>query len=537
MTMLADAFMGKDSIAIRETIGNEVMNVLPEAGRWFDDMDVIDIGRADGFEVGRDGLIKKRFMGSISGTVRGGQNFNGHRAIYGDKTTALGSAAPFYLSALQTAGPNPLLSPIPAPWGLTMELYSAESTVLLTQAQLQLQMIPAVIKDQISPIFRGMAKNLAHYVSVHFFTDREQGSRLATLGASGTGATEWAYDNTTGVKTLSFYPLERTIMRFIPGQEVDLWDLSGDVRINEVGGVRIPMWVASVSHAKHRVVVAIDPNQDLTAAPWTTLKTDGTLTTGDYIVWADQKGGSGLKAPYGWHDWIKSGGTDSVTGDHTRLLGTAAITTTANDYIDVNQKPAFQSWEQNSIGTLTQQDLELRLDEAVLAAQAYGNTYDTILFSRGVRHAMWQLDLARSYLTNNRPGSQEDYGLGGGFAVTTPSGGKLRGYVASMLEDGEVLALKLKGNWKITTLPQVQGGSTNSQLSPNEGPAKSIPITFKGKLFGFPTDKVPIYNSSAENLDGVHFPAQMIYNFVPSQQVPGFRLTGVTTVRSFSAPA
>lgn len=532
-TTFGDTLMDRDSIVIRELIGTRVMNVLPETGRWFDDMDVIDIGRS-GFEVGRDGLYKKRYWGSIAGSVRGGQNFN-HRAIYGDKTTGLGTS-PFFLHALQATGVNPLLSPVPKPFGFTGELYSGESTVPLTIAQLQLEVTPAVIMDQIAPIFEGAAKNIAHFISCHFFTDREVNHRLATIGGSGSGATQWAYDNTN--KLLSFYPLEKTIMRFVPGMEVDLWDTSAAARINESGGARIPMWVKSVSHMQNRVTIQIDPSQDLTAAPWTALLNNSTesLTLGDAITWADQNSGAGLKAPYGWHDWIKGGSLAGTTAKK-RILGSAAITTTTDDYIDVEERPFAQSYIKESVGTLTQQDLELYCDEASLGLSAYGADLDTIIMSRGVRHAMWQLDLARSYQTNNRPAKQDDYGLRGGFAITCPSGGTLRGYVSPMIEDGEVLGLKIKNNWKVVTLPNPQGAGSNSQLSPNEGPSRQVPILFKGKMFGYPTDKVPIMNANAEHLDGVHFPAMFRYNLLPENQIAGLRLSGVTTSRSFSNPA
>jgi hypothetical protein len=540
MAILSDALMSRDSIAIREEIGKRVMNVLPAHGQWFDDMDVIDVGRASGFEVGRDGLIKKRFMGSITGSVRGGNNYN-HRALYGDKTTAL-TSAPFYLHALQTTGPNPLLSPVPSPYGQTMELYSYEATVPLTVGQLQLQVLPANIKEQIVPIFDGFAKNQALYTSVHFFTNRELDNRLGTLG-SNSGATGWALDNTN--KTLTFYPLEKTTSRFVPGQELDLYDGStsgtsgSDTRLNERGGIRIPMWVQSVSHMTNTVVIAIDPAEDLTAAPWTSIQNNSTeattsLTVGDYVCWADQNTGAGLKSPYGWRDWFKAGGTGNA---NKRLLGSAAITTTANDYIDVEQRPFAQSYRRDSIGTLTQQDLELYLDEAVLALQAYGWGLDSVIMSRGIKHAMWQLDLARSYLVNNRPSTQENYGLAGGFAITTPSGGKLRGYVSPMIEDGVIVAGKFKNNWKVMTLPNPQGGGSNSQLSPDSGPSRSIPVIFKGKLFGYPTDKVPIINAGGEHLDGVQFPCMARYNFMPQEQIPGLVLTGVSTSRAYSSPA
>jgi hypothetical protein len=537
MTVLADALVARESITIRELIGNRVMNVLPEAGRWFDDMEMIDVGTASGYEVGRDMLVKRRYMGSIAGTVVGGQNFN-NRAIYGDKTTALNNS-PFYLHALQMTGPSPLTSPVPKAWGWTGELYSGECTVPLTIGQLRLEATPANIKDQIAPVFEGMAKNIAHFVSCHFFTDREQNNRLATLGGTGAGATQWAYDNTN--KTLTFFPLERTIHRFVPGQEVDLWDTSGAARINESGGARIPMWIMSVSHTQNRVKVQIDPAQDLTAAPWTTLldNTTESIALGDAITWHSQNSGQGLKAPYGWHDWIKAGSA-AGTSAKKRLLGSAAITTTTDDYIDVEDKPFAQSYQRESIGVLNQQDLELYVDEANLALSAYGGSIDCLLFSRGVRHAMWQLDLARSYLTNNRPANQsgnEQYGLKGGFKISTPSGGTIDAYVSPMVEDGECLGLKLKGNWKILTLPNPQGSGSNSQLSPNSSPARSIPIVFKGKLFGFPTDKVPIYNANAENLDGVHFPASFTYQMIPQEQIPGLRLTGISTSRAFSTPA
>lgn len=533
-TTFGDTFWDRDSIVIRELIGTRVLNVLPECGRFFDDMDVIDIGKS-GFEVGRDGLFKKRYWGSIAGTVRGGQNFN-HRAIYGDKTTGLGTS-PFFLNALQATGPNPMNSPVPKPFGFTGEIYSGESTVPLTIAQLQLEVTPANIMEQVAPVFEGSAKNIAHFISCHFFTDREVKSRLASIGATGSGATQWAYDNTN--KLLSFYPLEKTIMRFVPGMEVDLWDTSGAARINESAGVRIPMWVQGVSHMQNRVVIQIDLGQDLTAAPWTTLldNTTESITLGDAITWADQNSGQGLKAPYGWHDWIKGGSAAHGTNSKDRILGTAAITTTTDDYLDVINRPFAQSYIKESVGVLTQQDLELYVDEACLALGAYGGDMDTIIMSRGVRHAMWQLDLARSYQTNNRPAKQDDYGLKGGFAITTPSGGTLRGYVSPMIEDGEVLGLKIKNNWKMVTLPNPQGSGSNSQLSPNEGPARQVPIIFKGKMFGYPTDKVPIFNANAEHLDGVHFPAMFRYNFIEEGQVAGMRLSGVTTSRSFSSPA
>lgn len=527
MPAVGEVLMRREGLVIREMLGTRVVNILPQCGQWFDDMDVIDIGRAEGYQIGRGGLIKKRFMGAISGVVESGANY-GHRGLYGEGVTNLGSAA-FYLHSLATGSPNPRLSPVPRAYGMAMELFSFEFTVPLTLGQLTLEALPAVIKEQIAPIFDGTAKNIALYAGVHFFTNREAGNRLSTMDSP-------ALDNAATAKTLTFQSRERVACRFVDGQSVDIYT-STNTRVNERNGERIPCWVRSVDHMLNVIVIQIEPGEDLSAPPWNVSLTNG------YVTWANDNTGmpGHLRTPYGWRDWIKVGGP---TDAENRLLGSAAITTTPDDvgqgtdnFIDIRQRPWARSWTRHNVGTLTQQDLELYLDEAILALKNYGFEIDTIIFSRGVRHAMWQLDLARSYLVNQRPSTQTDYGLKGGFAITTPSGGTLRGYQSPMLEDGLVLGLKLRNNWKIITVPNPQGASASEdRMLPKEGLGRRIPVYFKGTLLGFPSPKVPVMSANSEFLNAVHFPGVGRYNIVEDSQIPGVLLSGVQTVRAFSVP-
>src|SRR5262249_55094947 len=160
----------------------------------------------------------------------------------------------------------------------------------------------------------------------------------------------------------------------------------------------------------------------------------------------------------------------------------------------------------------------LFVDEAALSLGAYGGSLDTILFCRGVRHSMYQFDLSKSYLVNTRPAQQSNYGWGGGVALGTPNGGVLKGSVAPMLAGGEVLGLKLKGNWKITTKPTPSGGGSAGQIEPKDAPARQIPTVFKGPLWGFNSPRVPILNANGEYVDGVQYPAYAVYNMVPENQ-------------------
>lgn len=557
MTATISDIFTQQSHTLREEIGSAAYEFMPEiGGSFFADMMMSDIDVVNGSVIGRDWLIKRRFYGGYAGIVRGG-NTSGNLAIYGDQGKIFGSAtaasqARQNLGLLWrglssgVSGPsafvNPLEAPNPRPFGLTTRLYSVDTALPLSLSLLQLEALPANIKQEVAPVMRGWAKNIAHVIVNSFFQDRSQQMRLASVGPS-TG--DGAYSTDSTQKTLTFYPVEKATHRFAVGMAVDVF--TGTTRINQKGSGtstnpdhRVRCFVQDVDHWSNKVVLVFDPSEvsvDGTAITFANMVGASNANIGEsaFVVYANtygayQSGGSAsFGGWYSWSDWLKNSGN---------LLGTEAITTNSNDYIDVGAQSQFKSGLYSSVGALNEVNMVGMLENVERSLDPWGYFIDTIIASSGTLLSVFDQTLAALRINVPRTGqvaSMNNMGLADGLVYTTPSGRRYRIYESRMLQDGYMVGFRKSGNWEMVVPPNATG-TTRTGL---EGLPRQIPLQFfMDALTGGAGNRFPL----TVNTGGVNLPTEYtgIFGFIrcqlqPKEQIPGCVWTGVNTTRYFSA--
>lgn len=528
MPTVADSIFSKNSNILKEDLGRMPIDLAPDYAPWFGDLGFETFGRSSRV-LGRDLRFKQRYRGTLTGVIQSGINSN-WVDLFGDKQTDYGNA-PFRLHDITEVAPDPRDSANPRRYGLTMELYALEFTLPLTYGQMKLEVTPSNIDEEIMPVFEGFARHLGLHFVTGFFAKQELGYRLGSIGSS-SGSTPWAVNTTDD--TVTFYPMEKSTYRFAEGQPVDLYTvISAPTRVNESAGVRIRLFVSIVDDSENKVVLQADPNADTSGWAAQLVAAPATIAASSFVTPAKNRKSGSWSGQYSFWDFLKWGG---ATNADKRLLGSSAITTTSDDFIDVTIRTAFKSWHRDVNGSLTIREFVRDLDSADRGFRRRWPSagIETAIGSEGLFQAFWELDASQERLMNNRPGSQSNYGLESGFQIQTPRGLKVRLYESCYLEDGTIVAMKMKDNFKVIAPPLAQGASTGPSNMQPEGPANALPLEFYAQALGFPTDKVPLFDGNGNMHKACHIPGFAAYQIFPENQVPGAVWERVQTSRVFS---
>jgi hypothetical protein len=557
MALTVGDLFTRESAVIKEDIGNVAMELMPEiGGSFFADMMLNDMDvSSDG--IGRDYLIKKRFYGGLAGKIRGG-NVSQHWGwkgdsgkVFGDSTkSAAARDIQLLWRGLNTAGSvtgpqvgaNPLEGPNPRGYGLTSKMYSSDVALAMSLSLLRANANKNVIKDQVSPLLKGFAKNIAlHYIN-SFFVDPANSGRLCSLPTSG-----WTWDDTN--RTLTFSPTEQVTHRLMKGVSVDIFKTSGGtVRYNQADGSsayhlptkRVRCFVLNVDHWSNEITLIFDPEEvavDGSAGTYATYKAAAVaaIASGLFLIpadtYGDPAGGSSYSFStwYGWRHWLVNTGN---------VLGSDATTTTEDDFIPVDSAQQFKSGSFTSVGALNETKMIGHLMNAERALDPWGYFIDTIISSEGVLLNVFDQTLSRERVNYGRNGAIASFGnlgLKNGLVFTTPSGRSYRIYESRFVEDGNMIGLRRSGNWEIKVPPAGQGitrGGTIPDLP------RQIPIDFYiGALSGGAMQRLPLTAASG----GVNLPTEFSAIFgtitsqlMPKEQIPGCVWSGVSTTRYYS---
>lgn len=527
MPTISNTLLDRNSAVMREEIGTAAVEMMAEMDPTFRDIifDEMSVRTARANELGRYWEIKKRFFGSMTGATRSGHLSN-HWSLFGDETQRVGNR--LYTQSLLQTFPDPLDSANPRPYGLTMTVYSEEFSIPFTLGELQMEATPSVIRDFLTPKFKGFSKLIAHKFATAWFADQENGYLLGVVPAA--GSVTYAVDATNG-DTVRFVPTDingniatNLISKFHVGMPVDLRHATTHVRYNESGGSRIRCFVQDVDGWTGEITLVFAPGFTASAAG----------VADHRITWMNSynASGSGLTAGYkgfySWRDFFKFGHASDAA--QKRILGSQASSTT-DEFIDVDVNSDFKSGLWANVGALNERKLEAYLTRVYAALGRLGYTIDTLLGSEGISLNIWEQQIGREVINRDKsPGSVGGLGRTGGvgFQYTHPSGRTLRLFESQFLELGTMLGMRRKGNWEMVVVPdpeQVKRGGLPD--NPNK-----IPLVFPvAALTGTNSNRFPILDGQGRLTEGTFIPCYARCQMVPREQIPGVVWTGITTSR------
>lgn len=533
---IQDTLFDVNSESIREELGRRAIQFLPRQAPVFRDMILGSMDAGVEFmnaHLGRDLQMKQRFHNVFSGVIRGGQTSDFFQLV-GDKNTTVGAIG-FNPQANQTV-PNPLDQMSPKGFGLTTTLYGVDTNLLLSATMMRLDATKANIREHVMPQLRGHGALIAKYVANAFYADPDKQYRLGSLGPSA-GDGNYVIDGTA--KTITFEPPEETTFKFQKGMEVDVFK-DATTRANEIATVRTLLWVLFTDDWTNTVVIGVK-SDDTTFATWGTI---GNLAEDSFVVPANAFTTTfGHRGPYSWRSWAVGGG---VTDAENRILRDQAITTTANDVIDIRIHEQFKSGffggplgSSGAFGALTERKFMTILSRTRTAFLRYGYDVDTWLAADGIWESAFDQYQSRERFnrTGDAPSSVMG-GLTGGF--TFQHGDKVNELFSDLMMDkGVLLGMRRKKNWALVSPPseprsqKAHGQLQSEELSP------LIPIEFTMPNFTG-TDSVvfPVLKTGdglAQPTEYLQMPGVMRLQFIPVKQIPMVVVEGVTDNKVYAA--
>lgn len=512
MPTIADSLFDRNSIAVEERIGKTSMQIMQTLDPSFFDFivpDMVEMSKAD--ELGRDLLIKKRYHYANAGVMEH-NNLQGYADLVGSATQAFGNK--FNTMRDFSPWPDARDSPYPTPFGMTMGLHSIRTNLPLPRDLLLLDATPANIKEQVSPILQGFANRMARNLVEEWYKDPALDYRRCSLPA----AANVTISNAS--KTISFNPVEQNIHTFHEGDLVDMYS-DTNTRLNQTGGgTRINLMVVTVDYWENRITLQADPG-DTTFTTWCTTGTIGNtafLTTAGTGTTATTR-----KGFYSWHHFAKYPDSTNNTPADAYILGNDAITTTSNDYINVNEHPMFKSGRFTNCGTMSELDFVTRLEKVEDSMELRGYYIDKLIARRGVWTAIYGSRLASMQIQRRQgePGALRNLGWRGGFEIST-SRRTYTGTTSYYIEPNRILGMRGGSNWCMIVPPkpsELQRGGLASVPG-----ASKVPFMLAGKYLGHPSNLIPVSKTNAEGYTMptslVQMPGMIRMQFVPEKQIP-----------------
>lgn len=527
---VANSLFDTGNTSVRQEIGTSAKELIRAIDPTFAEMFLSSMQNlpSEG-NLGRDLRFHREYYGGLTGVIRGG-NQNKSASLYGGATDSYGAK----LFNQNTFAPFPRAQDgaNPKPYGLTTKLYSCETNLMLTLTMLEMDALPANIKQHVTPVLRGFAKQIALWAATSFFADASSQYRLGTFSTDATTITvdESAY-------TVTFQPTERVTHKFAVGQPIDLWSDSTTRRNVKSGGTadsetdRVLGFVVDVNHWTNKVKLAFNGTQSVDGtstsfATWIraggSAKTDGTNVVGWFVTYANTYGQSptsGFGGLYSYMDWLKYADYGEATAANRRILGANAITDTDDDYIDVTQHGEFRSGYFNVNGPLTETQFLAHLVTANRALDPLGYYLDTLLAAEGIWLNIFDQQTAQRRVNTDRGGqvaSLNAMGLAQGFSIAC-EGREYKGYTSRFMKRGQILGLRRSNNWALIVPPDGQGTTRNGIPDVPD----RIPVNFiMPALTGTNSIRFPVLDADGRVTEACQMPAKIRMQWQPMEQIP-----------------
>ena len=511
-TVTADSLFNTHSGRIEEVINKNIGTILPSMDPAWRDTIVSSQGVGPASELGRDMLLTKVFMGSMSGVVQmSNKSENNDFTMFGDTDTALG--AKMHLQNINQTFPDATKGTNATPYRLQVPMRAIHTNLMMTMGELQAEATPAFIGSVIAPKMEGFARNIAQTVCNTWYTTENNDYELGSLASS---ASETGSDYPTNSARVTLN--EKTYHRFAVGMRVDVLDISTDATNPELLSGGVGIYVTGVDEVKGEIVISATTGNagilhGLLAANTTVASADRLVLPG----FRNSTTGTNLDADgaiAGVNSWLKSSGN---------LLGADAI---SGNSIDVDSHPEHKSYTKATVGALTEHKLRQYLRGFHRAKDRYGMYIDCLIASDGV-WLDYESQKIGQYMIDRtgKPSSMNSQGSVEGFTFMM-DGRTYQGYTSNYVEDGAVYGIRKGGNnWKRYVPPSPAGTQKASEVE------SFLPFEFVAPALGYSGIKAPIALSSGsytQVTEGVQMPGMLRMQLVPDQPA-GLKLTGCNT--------
>lgn len=549
MTVPAAALISQNRTAIEERIGKTVHEFGRAADAFWRDMIVTSEDVVASDALGREYQIHMLYQHAYAGVIEPSQ-VRGYKHLYGDDQTAVGNK--LARRSLSTEWPDPFEGAEGVPFRLSVPMRGFDMNLGMTLAELRADATPAMIAKVMTPKFKGFANNIVRRMCNYFYADQSENFKICSLGP-------WASMtvDTGAANTIDFYPTEEVAGRLHVGDMVDIireatgtgpvtklirvndsqapanWAVAANVTTAAAAQTRLTrvrLFVSAVDLLENRVqLTAEDLLADGTAEAMGDWAVEGDIGDNAYLVWANSTivgsvaaEDGDLEAPAGFNGWLKNSGN---------LLGGEAVSNTWNSNalggtIDVDAHPEFKTFRKAVNGVLTEHNLGLYLDRFEEAFDDLGYYLDTIATRRGVMRSYQAAKIDREIIdrTGRLPSVTSE---GAPDQMTyTHNGRRYTMQFTKWLPKGQLVAHRRQNNWKRYVVPKPKGVGMSMKNVPG-----FVPIEMAAPALGMPGPLMPYHNSSGRPLGGAEMLCNMHYQNVPTTQIPGLILTGLTEDR------
>jgi hypothetical protein len=527
---IADTLTKDNEGTFKEFIGTQTVDLLRTQMPLFSDI-ILDPAEEymsrgdDGY--GRNFKAIRTYYGSLTGTIAsaGTKDFFN---VSGDPTDTVGNR--LYVNRRVQGFPDALSSAAPRAFRMATTLHSHLMNLPLSAAELRADANPANIRKFYEKKLQGLPRQLLLRVANEFFADPD-----GSLGTFATTDSEFIASNAN--RTLTFRPSNGAISRFEIGQEVDIYaDSSGvdlDAHINSADGTtgaRVEAWVEYVNPVSEVVRIVMHPTKTLG------VDLENGMSGTYHVTIANHVNDAGTEAYkiYGWKDWLRPVDPDAAaSADANKILGSKADTT---DYVSVLSHPEFATPYFSSVGTLSRTKLMNIFTAIMRNNKKFGHDLDTAIVSHGVLEHMTEQITTLLRRDDGRPLGLDNYAPNPSNFVLPygMNGANIDVYPDDCLEEGTMVCLKRKGNWRISTIPEGNAGKMAS-VPGAQMPAKLpiySPLVGSNNLFRPIELSSGNYTQTTEHYD---MPLYATFQIEPKDQIPGAVLSGISSSRDLGS--
>lgn len=524
MAITTGSFLDRERNSIPEILNRTMGDTLPTIDPIFSKMIAGGMDVIPPDQIGRDFLIKRRMRSSYTGVFENADasgNFN----FQGDLTTGVSDRF-FTQQAIQTFPTAVGESPNPKTYNFACPMRAFLGSVEWSKGELQVEALPSALKDAIDKLVR-FGRHGSHQVCTMFYVSQNS---FYKLFGSATAPSSAADANNTGSYIITMSPDNLAFGRVWTGMGVDIYDYTGATRRNEVGGVRVPVWVLSSDGFGAAGVGAPSVKLSTRTNPtgWDSSISSNTGSTSDIYVFRNQKGTSSFTGIAGYASYIKTG---QGSNDNVILGGEAE----SGESVDVTVHTEHKSLLKAINGVLTESILKQVLRCWIAEKSRYGYDIDTLVMRHGTLSAYEDQKLPME--VRQRTGMVQNLGDEGsdGELVVTIDGRKYTFSMSDYLPSGEVFGHKFGGgNWRKITPPSPSGSKTVAQME-EFAPFRTVASILTGNQ----SDRIPVWRTNVPGYTGqarltgvTEMPVECIMQLVP-HQFCGLRLTGCTEANIF----
>lgn len=504
-------------------------------------------------EISKDFVIHKIFRNEVSGINVEPMYARSDLSLRGDAAGMQEISGKLLKQSVSDFYPDPFDVAETNDYRLSIPMAGFMLDMGMTMAEMQADSSPFFLAKRGPIKMAGAARRMARVLTEAWYTSQAENYKLCSIGAAGSTDTTYALAGgaTDGaITTLTFRPTNEAFGRLYVGMMVDLVKDSGGapVRINETSdadGKRIKGWVSMVDPLRGRAQVAFFGDNDDASASGASANAFGpagadavftTTAIGSSAYLIPTFGYKAYKnsAPYfkgiaGFHSWAKFG--SSATNSDKRLLGAEAYgsETGTGGIVNVETHPEFRSALFSSVGALTETKLGKYLARFYAAFQQFDYFLDELVTTEGVIQSYLQSKIGVHWIDRtNRVADLKNEGNMSDVIVFNYNGRQHRIRTSRWMDEGTLIGYRRQGNWTRFVPPKP------ADYKPGMGLKPFLDVRFIAPaLTGLNSIRLPYLRSGQYTL-GARHPAHCHLQFVPTTQVNGMKLTGISYDRVFS---